>query len=51
MQVVVLLSKYFLSLLQLANSDGLSLRDFEAWFKGYDTSKSLAIIHFTNFRY
>lgn len=35
----------------LANNDGLSLKDFEAWFKGYDLSKPMAIIHFTDFRY
>ena len=36
---------------QLAMNDGLSLEDFEEWFKKYDFSKSLAIIHFTKFRY
>lgn len=35
----------------LAENDGLSLKDFEWWFKGYDLSKSLAIVHFTKFRY
>lgn len=35
----------------LANNDGLSLADWEEWFRGYDTSKPLAIIHFTKFRY
>ena len=35
----------------LANNDGLSLDDWQAWFAGYDHSKPLAIIHFTNFRY
>ena len=35
----------------LANNDGLSFDDFEAWFKGYDLSKPMAIIHFTDFRY
>lgn len=35
----------------LAKNDGLSLADWEAWFRGYDVSKSLAIIHFTKFRY
>jgi hypothetical protein len=41
----------YVSPLQLANNDGLSMKDFEAWFKGYDLSEPLAIIHFTNFRY
>ena len=35
----------------LAANDGLSLTDFMAWFKGYDLSKPIAIIHFTKFRY
>lgn len=35
----------------LAENDGLSLNDFTAWFKGYDLSKPMAIIHFTKFRY
>jgi hypothetical protein len=35
----------------LAKNDGLSLEDWEEWFKGYDLSKPLAIIHFTSFRY
>ena len=35
----------------LAKNDGLSFDDFKAWFKGYDLSEPLAIIHFTKFRY
>ena len=35
----------------LANNDGLSLKDWKEWFKNYDLSKPLAIIHFTPFRY
>lgn len=35
----------------LAAHDGISLEDWEDWFKGYDKSQPLAIIHFTNFRY
>jgi hypothetical protein len=35
----------------LAKNDGLSLDDFKEWFKGYDLSKPLALIHFTKFRY
>ena len=35
----------------LANNDGLSLEDWKEWFKDYDFSKPLAIIHFTKFRY
>lgn len=36
---------------KLAINDGLSLEDWEAWFKDYDLSKPMAIIHFTKFRY
>lgn len=36
---------------EIANNDGLSLEDFTAWFKRYDLSKPMAIIHFTDFRY
>lgn len=35
----------------LSNNDGLSYQDWEAWFKNYDMTKPLAIIHFTPFRY
>lgn len=35
----------------IAANDGLSLEDWENWFKCCDKSKPLAIIHFTKFRY
>lgn len=35
----------------LANNDGLSKEDWQEWFMGYDLSKSMAVIHFTKFRY
>lgn len=35
----------------LALADGLSLEDWCAWFRHYDLSKPLAIIHFTPLRY
>ena len=36
----------------LAKNDGLSLEDFQEWFKGYEKTTPKAIIHFTNnFRY
>lgn len=35
----------------LAENDGLSLADWCDWFRHYDLSKPLAIIHFTKFRY
>lgn len=40
-----------LLLQKLANNDGLSREDFDDWFKGYDLSKQMVIIHFTKFRY
>lgn len=40
-----------LTLEELAENDGLSFENFEAWFKGYDLSNPMAIIHFTSFRY
>ena len=36
---------------QVANNDGLCIIDFKEWFKGYDLSEPMAIIHFTKFRY
>ena len=36
---------------QLSYNDGLTQEDFIDWFKGYDLSKSLLIIHFTDFKY
>lgn len=35
----------------IAKHDGLSFVDFRDWFKQYDLSEPLAIIHFTDFRY
>lgn len=35
----------------LAENDGLEYKDFKEWFKGYDLSDPMVIIHFTNFRY
>jgi hypothetical protein len=40
-----------LNLAFVANNDGLSIKDFKEWFKSYDLSKPMAIIHFTAFRY
>ncbi len=36
---------------ELSKNDGLTQIDFEAWFKNYDLSELMAIIHFTKFRY
>ncbi len=38
-----------LSEIELANNDGLSLDDFDDWFK--NAENPMAIIHFTDFRY
>lgn len=35
----------------ISKNDGLSLDDFKSWFRSYDLSKPMAIIHFTKFRY
>lgn len=35
----------------IAKNDGLTFMDFVNWFKTYDKTKPLAIVHFTNFRY
>jgi hypothetical protein len=36
---------------EIAKNDGLSVEDFKAWFKSYDLSNFMEIIHFTKFRY
>ena len=36
---------------QLAHNDGLSVEDWKAWFRGYDLSQPMAVIHFTPWRY
>lgn len=41
----------FMSKITLAANDGMTHDDWLDWFKSYDLSKPLAIIHFTNFRY
>lgn len=35
----------------LALNDGLHLEDWKAWFKDYDLTKPMAVIHFTRYRY
>lgn len=35
----------------IAENDGLSYPDFKEWFKGYDLSEAMAIVHFTAERY
>lgn len=36
---------------ELSKNDGLSLADFRDWFRKYDLSEPMVIIHFTSFRY
>lgn len=36
---------------ELASNDGLIIWDWEDWFKNYDLTQLMAIIHFTKFRY
>lgn len=43
--------KYQPSVKEMAHNDGLHATDWVYWFKNYDLSKPLAIIHFTKFRY
>lgn len=40
-----------LNIVEIAKNDGLSYYDFYNWFKNYDLSKPMAMIHFTKFRY
>lgn len=35
----------------MAKNDGLEFEDFKDWFKNYDLSKPMAIIHFSEFKY
>lgn len=37
--------------IDLSENDGLSEQDWKSWFKSYDLSEPMAIIHFTSFRY
>ena len=39
------------TLVNIAGNDGLDLDDWREWFKNYDLTKPMAIIHFTKFRY
>lgn len=41
----------YIDVATLANNDGLSTENWQNWFIGYDLSKPMAIIQFTNFRY
>ena len=51
LQQPILSSVMTISAELLAKNDGLSFESWKEWFKSYDLSKPLAIIHFTKFRY
>lgn len=40
-----------IAVFELAENDGLSVKDYRRWFEYYDMGKPYAIIHFTEFRY
>lgn len=42
---------HYNNIINVANNDGLKYLDWRRWFRNYDLSKPLAIIHFTKFRY
>lgn len=42
---------YIEDIQRITINDGLSWQDFKAWFKNYDLSEPMAIIHFTSYRY
>lgn len=44
-------NNYQPSIKEISTNDGLSKDSWIEWFRGYDLSKPMAIIHFTNFRY
>lgn len=44
-------NKFEPNIKSIAENDGLSLSDFKEWFKVYDLSQPMVIIHFTHFRY
>lgn len=43
--------RVMLDLNELSRNDGLIWSDWYSWFKGYDLTQPMAIIHFTDFRY
>jgi hypothetical protein len=49
--VLPMQNNLLINVIDLAKNDGLNLVDFYSWFKPYDLSQPMAIIHFTNFRY
>jgi hypothetical protein len=50
-KIVILCMNDIDAITELAKNDGLSIEDFTDWFKNYDISQPMAIIHFTSKRY
>lgn len=52
---VPIIEGWYMDEREIAHNDGLSLDDWQNWFKGHEedrpSDKPLAIIHFTKFRY
>lgn len=46
-----IIGKRYYNYVDIAKNDGLHPADWLDWFKGYDLSQPMAIIHFTHFRY
>lgn len=46
-----IIGKRYYNYVDIAKNDGLHPADWLDWFKGYDLSQPMAIIHFTPFRY
>lgn len=49
--IAPMVNDIMLCISELSENDGLGWLDFRDWFKKYDITKSMAIIHFTPFRY
>lgn len=55
-EIIVINGKFFfnhkeIDITTLAHNDGLSVRDFQLWFRNIPDYTTFALIHFTNFRY
>ena len=49
--VETVVNNKWVDVLRLTANDGLAFEDFEQWFKDYDLTEPMAVIHFTPFRY
>lgn len=48
---ITMIDRKVISVDKIANNDGLSLKDWQEWFKTADLSQPMAVIQFTRFRY